>query len=315
MGSRPPTSAIGRFRVGDDGHDGAYDEVVVRLGESCWRRVARLEVFSFPESRATVRFVLDEGMLVSLAAKIAFSEAKLAFFEAKLVFSEARLAFFACRSASAWSCEESPGSSRRETAMNPYETLTGRLIDISALTPRQRRVMAVLHETLDVEPSWDTFSNFWQAAVRPVIGRLSPAARTKHPLYAIGQDMELRLGIKQKKVAPPDYRDYIVARIEERFGSRYKFCQETGVPQAFLSQVLSGQKDFSLEMLRKVADALGLGFALLPIAELAEATPTRSRGSRACSRSPRADRPGRRVGLARPSRRQVVAVSGVTRAG
>jgi transcriptional regulator with XRE-family HTH domain len=80
----------------------------------------------------------------------------------------------------------------------------------------------------------------------------------------------MRLGIAQGMVAEPDYRDYLIDQIEERFGSRYRFCKETKIPQAFLSQVLSGKKDFSVEMLRRAAQALGLGLALLPKADFAE---------------------------------------------
>ncbi|MGH7293494.1 MAG: hypothetical protein ACRELB_01110, partial [Polyangiaceae bacterium] len=76
------------------------------------------------------------------------------------------------------------------------------------------------------------------------------------------------------KVAPPDYRDYIADRIQERFRSRYRFCKETGVPEAFLSQVLSGKKDFSIETLRRIAESLDLAVAILAPADLANATLT-----------------------------------------
>ena len=69
-------------------------------------------------------------------------------------------------------------------------------------------------------------------------------------------------------VAEPDYRDYLIDQIEEKFGSRYRFCKETGIPEAFLSQVLSGKKEFSVETLRRAAQALGLGLALLPKTDL-----------------------------------------------
>lgn len=153
--------------------------------------------------------------------------------------------------------------------MNPYETLTGRKVDVARLSSRQKRALTALLEEFDTSPTWGSFSGWWQERVRPIIAKLAPDEKTKHPLYVIGQDLELRLGIAQKQVAPPDYRDFIVDRIQERFGSRYRFCQMTGIPQAFLSQVLSGQKDFSLDTLRRVAEALDLGLALLPVADLA----------------------------------------------
>ena len=48
--------------------------------------------------------------------------------------------------------------------------------------------------------------------------RLNGEERPKHPLYVIAQDLELRLGIAQGTVAPPDYRDYLVDRIEDPNG-------------------------------------------------------------------------------------------------
>ena len=47
-------------------------------------------------------------------------------------------------------------------------------------------------------------------------------------------DLESRLGIAQGDVATPDYRDYLFELIEERYGSRNRFCQETGVDPGHL---------------------------------------------------------------------------------
>lgn len=151
----------------------------------------------------------------------------------------------------------------------PYETLTGRHLETTHFTAREKRALSELLEKHGASPRWDVFSDAWQAVLAPVLESVPSAERTKHPLYLIAQDLEMRLGIAQGQVAPPDYRDFIVDRIEERFGSRYRFCQETEIPQAFLSQVLSGKKDFSIETLRRVAKALDLSLALLPASELA----------------------------------------------
>lgn len=152
---------------------------------------------------------------------------------------------------------------------NRYETLTGRQVDTSRLLPRERTALTALQDAYASSPASDVFAAAWTRKVFPLLARLSAEERPEHPLYVIAQDLELRLGIAQGTVAPPDYRDYLVDRIEERYGSRYKFCQETGIPQAFLSQVLSGSKDFSVETLRRAAEALDLSLALLPLADLA----------------------------------------------
>lgn len=66
-------------------------------------------------------------------------------------------------------------------------------------------------------------------------------------LFKICDDLEARLGIAQGKASPPDYRHHLVALIEERYGSRYKFCKDTGIDQGQLSRILAGRADFSLE--------------------------------------------------------------------
>lgn len=153
-----------------------------------------------------------------------------------------------------------------------YETITGRQVDTSRLAPRERAALLTLQGLFATAPASDEFASAWTRKVLPLLSKVAAADRPGHPLYVIAQDLELRLGIAQGTVAPPDYRDYIVDRIEERFGSRYRFCQATGIPQAFLSQVLSGSKDFSVETLRRAAEALELSLALLPTRELATAS-------------------------------------------
>lgn len=154
--------------------------------------------------------------------------------------------------------------------MSPYKTITGRRIDLSALSSQEKEILAQLLDEHGQNPDWDKYSNFWQSLLRPVLVKIRASERTRHPLYKVAQDLEMRLGVAQGAVAEPDYRDYLVDRIEEKYGSRYRFCKETGIPEAFLSQVLSGKKDFSIETLRRAATALGLGLALLPTSDVAE---------------------------------------------
>lgn len=155
-----------------------------------------------------------------------------------------------------------------------YETLTGRRIGLSGLSPEERQALAEALAAFQARPDWASFSTTWQEQLAKALPTRPPRERMQHPLYTVFQDLENRLGIAQGTVAPPDYRDYLVARIEEKFGSRYRFCKETGIPEAFLSQVLSGKKDFSLAKLREVAEALDLSIAILPAHELADVPAT-----------------------------------------
>lgn len=77
-------------------------------------------------------------------------------------------------------------------------------------------------------------------------------------------DLEARLGIAQGKVAAPDYRDYLADLIEERFGSRYKFCEATGIDPGQLSRVFASRADLSLPALQKIVHALGAALVIQP---------------------------------------------------
>lgn len=154
--------------------------------------------------------------------------------------------------------------------MSPYKTITGRKFDPTAFSSKERELFVALTQEYKQNPDWGKFSAYWQRLLRETVSKLPAEQRSRQPLYRIAQDLEMRLGIAQGAVAEPDYRDYLADRIEEKYGSRYRFCKETGIPEAFLSQVLSGKKDFSVEMLRRAAKALDLGLALLPTGDLAD---------------------------------------------
>lgn len=152
--------------------------------------------------------------------------------------------------------------------MSPYRTITGRRLDLTELSSQEQAVLSALIAEHGKKPDWREFSRFWQRLLQPVLSKVPAKERSRHLLYKIAQDLEMRLGIAQGRVAEPDYRDYLADRIEEKYGSRYRFSKETGIPEAFLSQVLSGKKDFSMETLRRAARALDLGLALLPTGDL-----------------------------------------------
>lgn len=61
---------------------------------------------------------------------------------------------------------------------------------------------------------------------------------------------------RQGKVAPPDYRDYLADLIEERYGSRYRFCKEGGVDPGHLSRVFASRSELSVQNLQRILEAL-----------------------------------------------------------
>src|SRR5215471_6712588 len=99
-----------------------------------------------------------------------------------------------------------------------YHTITGRAIDLSKLSPQERAFIAHVMGFYKNSVEWSKFSSRWarefdQRGLEP-----------KGLALRICQDFEARLGIAQGRFSPPDYRDYLAALIEEKYGSRYKFC-------------------------------------------------------------------------------------------
>ena len=154
--------------------------------------------------------------------------------------------------------------------ISSYKTITGRKLDVTALSSKERQLLGTLVDEYATRPDWSAFSRFWPRHLRRFLEKVPAKKRPRQPLYQIAQDLEMRLGIAQGAVAEPDYRDYLMDRIEEKYGSRYRFCKETGIAEAFLSQVLSGKKDFSVNTLRRAAKALNLRLALLSTGDFAE---------------------------------------------
>jgi Helix-turn-helix len=143
-----------------------------------------------------------------------------------------------------------------------YTTLTGRRFDLSRLTDAERAFLRRIASLFRQQPHWDQFSREWVALGRQILWR-DGTVPVGHPVYRICQDLAARRGIAEGRVARPDYRDQLADLIEDRFGSRYRFCKETGIDPAHLSRVLAGKKHFAAETLSKILEPLGVELALV----------------------------------------------------
>lgn len=132
-----------------------------------------------------------------------------------------------------------------------YETITGRRIDLARLNREEKAFLLSVRKRYKTSPGWSAFSLWWTRE----LGKAGLSE--KSVAYRICQDLEARLGIAQGKVGAPDYRDYLADLIEERYGSRYRFCKEQGVDPGHLSRVLASRSELSLESLKRVLGALG----------------------------------------------------------
>jgi hypothetical protein len=145
-----------------------------------------------------------------------------------------------------------------------YQTITGRKLELGGLRKQERAFLAAVQRAYDKQPEWSAFAAWWSEKLHRA--GLAPDSIA----YRICQDLEARLGIAQGKVSPPDYRDYLADLIEERYGSRYRFCQETGVDPGHLSRVLASRAELSLPSLQVILDALQAALIIQPKEELAE---------------------------------------------
>jgi hypothetical protein len=143
-----------------------------------------------------------------------------------------------------------------------YQTITGRELETSSLSAGERKFLATVLRQYDTRPTWTRFASWWMSS----FGRTGLPADSV--VYRICQDLEARLGIAQGKVAPPDYRDYLADLITERYGSRYKFCQETGVDPGHLSRVFASRSELSLPSLQKILEALHAALIIEPVESL-----------------------------------------------
>jgi transcriptional regulator with XRE-family HTH domain len=145
-----------------------------------------------------------------------------------------------------------------------YQTITGRTLELGGLRDEERAFLAAVQRTYGKGPEWSAFAAWWIEELR------RSGLPVESITYRICQDLEARLGIAQGKVGPPDYRDYLVDLIEERYGSRYRFCKESGVDPGHLSRVLASRSELSLQSLQRILDALHAALVIQPEEDLAE---------------------------------------------
>jgi len=144
-----------------------------------------------------------------------------------------------------------------------YQTITGRTLDLSGIDKEVGAFLAAVERQYREQPEWSKFAAWWTKEFQR---SGLPAGSVA---YRICQDLEARLGIAQGKVAPPDYRDYLADLIEERYGSRYRFCKESGIDPGHLSRVFASRSELSLQSLQRILEALHAALVIQPEEDLA----------------------------------------------
>src|SRR2546425_1998673 len=139
-----------------------------------------------------------------------------------------------------------------------FQTITGRALDLERLDAKEREFLAAVQARYEKEAAWSAFAAWWPKALR------RSGLSAESVAYRICQDLEARLGIAQGKVAAPDYRDYLADLIDERYGSRYRFCKTTGVDPGHLSRTLAGRSELSLQTLQRILEQLDAALVIEP---------------------------------------------------
>ena len=84
-----------------------------------------------------------------------------------------------------------------------YQTITGRRLKLESLSADERKLLIAIERKFRARPEWTEFASWWVSHFRKA---QLPAASV---VRRVCQDLEARLGIAQRKMAAPDYRDYL----------------------------------------------------------------------------------------------------------
>ena len=131
-----------------------------------------------------------------------------------------------------------------------YQTITGGRIALANLSEAEHAFLAKVAKKYNARQDWTCFAAWWNAEFN------ASGLATSSVAYRICQDLETRLGIDQGKVAPPDYRDFLIELIDTQFGSRQEFCRRPEVDPGQLSRVLASRGDLSIRVLQKVLEVV-----------------------------------------------------------
>ena len=141
--------------------------------------------------------------------------------------------------------------------MKTYHTLKHEMYDLDSLPQDQQSMYKAVWAFYQQEPDWDIFTAFWLAHVDRLQPKLTRKDITETPIFKICQDMDSRVAMKQGYTRPSDYRDELQRIIDQKFPSRYAFCQTTGLDEGYLSRVLNKRQHISMKKLAHILDAIG----------------------------------------------------------
>jgi hypothetical protein len=158
---------------------------------------------------------------------------------------------------------------------NKYIGRRGDTVDLATLDRDERELVAELLRYADAHPDART-AEYWNFYIKRVGSfyesrGLSRSETTKTLVWQIAQDINGRLLVAAGLAKDSDdYRNRLDAIIREKYGSRRKFCELTGISEDMLSHVLAKRKHLSIQSL---TDALAKIGYTIQITQLPDASP------------------------------------------
>jgi hypothetical protein len=151
--------------------------------------------------------------------------------------------------------------------LSVYVDLDGHEICLEHLDADERKLLARLRQRARTNPDWNSFDNYWTAAV-PAFYQARGLARkaVAHTvLWRIAQDLSSRIALAAGLTRNGDYLDDLEELIREHFPTRRAFCEATGLSEERIAEVLAGRKDLLLKGLAKALERIGFGLRIVPL--------------------------------------------------
>jgi len=146
--------------------------------------------------------------------------------------------------------------------------------DLSKLDKEEREVVRDLLSFATRHPDAKTgeYHNYYIARVGDFYQArgLSRAEILKTTVWQIAQDINGRLMVASGIARDADdYRDKLDALIREKYGSRRRFCELTGVSEDMLSHVLAKRKHLSIQSLSDALAKIGYTIHITQMPDIA----------------------------------------------
>jgi hypothetical protein len=154
----------------------------------------------------------------------------------------------------------------------PRDGLNRDSLDLSSLDEQERALVHELIAFADEHPDALTaeYRNFYVHRVGDFYEArgLSRKETTQTLVWRIAQDINGRLLVAAGLAKDSDdYREKLDALIRDKYGSRRKFCELTGVSEDMLSHVLAKRKHMSIQSLTSALAKVGYTIQITPISD------------------------------------------------